>query len=158
VNSSEPYNVRSISSFSLKLSSSIVGGIVHLETFVRDGVLVLVLEQINAKSAQSIVEWKVQQADGHPLPTWLSFVGDKVLMGERSAEAESLDLRVIGILENGDTVTHEVRINAVTGEVQPLRIGRSGSIAPLPFWQQIRAEPALTESQRSNLGRMLVNG
>jgi hypothetical protein len=149
---SEPYNVRGISSFSLKLTSGGANGVVSLETFVRDGVLVIVLNQLESATSQAILEWKVQQANGYPLPTWLSFVGNKVLMGERAADAEVLNLRVIGILENGETVTHEVRIDPVSGEVQPLRIGRSGSIAPLPFWQQIQAEPALTESQRSNLG------
>ncbi len=80
------YEVRGVGSFSLKLSTSTSSALVTLETFVRENVLVVHLDLNTTLANRQLVEWKVQRADGRPLPEWLSFAGTDILMGERAAE------------------------------------------------------------------------
>ena len=77
-------------------------------------------------------------------------------MGYRDAQTETLELRITGILRDGSTVTHEIRINATTGEMQPLKIGRSGMLAPPLFWQQLRVDNDLTDQQSECVARSLA--
>ncbi len=150
-----PGDVHGLTGFSLKMVSSQFDSTTKIEAFVRNRTLILQLDMLDRTSRDGAVEWKVQRTDGRPLPDWLSFVGADVLMGERAAHEEVIDIRVIGVRRDGTAVTNEVRINAVTGEMQPLKFGRSGALAPRPFWDQIQTEAPLTNEQMQSLGRSI---
>ncbi len=146
-------DVAGLSNFSIKFSNVSSDAVVSIETFVRKGLLIVHLGASDNMSRDGAIEWKVQRADGRPMPDWLQFAGPSVLMGERAANEEAIDLRLTAILPDGTTVVREVRIIATTGELQPLRFSRQGAIAP--FWEQIPTEPLLRRSQVEALGRLL---
>ena len=148
-------DIAGLSNFSLMLSSTTNEPAVAIETFVRNRVLIVHLGTSGFFGGNDAVEWKVQRVDGRPMPEWLSFAGRSVLMGERAANEEVLDLRVTAILPDGTTVSREVRVHTPTGELQPLRLGKQGALAPRPFWEQIQVEPHLQRAQIEGLGRML---
>lgn len=146
--------VTGLSNFSLKFASVSSDPVISIETFVRKGVLIVQLGASDKLGLNDAVEWKVQRSDGRPIPDWLRFTGQNMLMGDRAANEEGIDLRLIAILPDGTTIAREVRIVTTTGELQPLRLGRQGAMAP--FWEQIQSEPLLKQSQVEALGRMLV--
>ncbi len=150
----ERFEIRSLSSFSLKLDSG-ARDIVTVETFIRQQTLIIKLATDRAHGHLEVTEWKVQRADGRPMPEWLGFSGDDLVMGERPVDAERIDLRVTAILADGREVSYEVRINAVTGEIQPLGVGKRAAL-PMPFWEQIRAERMLTPDEIAPLARVLM--
>ena len=149
----EPYDVAGISSFSLKIDSGLKEGIT-IETFVSKQTLTISLQLSNKFAGANVAEWKVQRADGRPMPDWLSFTGDDIITGDRPADVERVDLRVTAILSDGRSVSYDIRIQAMTGEIQPLRIGPR-SDAPLPFWQNIRHQAMLDETDMRGLARYL---
>ncbi len=150
----ERFEIRGLSSFSLKLDSG-ARDIVTVETFIRQQTLIIKLATDRAHGHLEVSEWKVQRADGRPMPEWLAFTGDDLVMGERPADAERIDLRVTAILADGREVSYEVRINAVTGEIQPLGVGKRAAL-PMPFWEQIHAERMLTPDEIAPLARVLM--
>ncbi len=149
----EPYDVAGISSFSLKIDSGLEEG-VTMETFVSKQTLTISLQLSNQLAGADVAQWKVQRADGRPMPDWLSFTGDDIVTGDRPADVERIDLRVTAILSDGRSVSYDVRIQATTGEIQPLRIGPR-SDAPLPFWQKIRHQAMLDDGDVRGLARHL---
>ncbi len=157
LHSSSEYAVKGLQSFSLVLSSS-ADSQIKVETFVHDQKLFITLDNELDVLASSVLEWKAQRADGRPLPDWLSFAGNNLLMGERAANEEEMDLRIICILRDGASISNEIRINSVTGEVQPLKINSTGADTPKMFWDQLNAEPILTEGESRELGRALIGG
>jgi VCBS repeat-containing protein len=146
-------DIAGISNFSLKFTDNPVAPGVTIETFVQRGMLIIHLGTTDANESDTAVEWKVQRLDGRPMPDWLRFAGRDLLMGQRPADEEVLDLRFTSIFADGTTLSKDVRINAPAGELQPLRLGKQGML--IPFWEQIRAEPLLKQSQIDNLGRLL---
>ncbi len=147
------YDVKGLSSFSLKFSTAGSDPVVSIETFVRKGVLIVHLGTTGFMERDNAVEWKVQRVDGRPIPDWLQFAGRRVLMGERAAHEEVMDLRFTAIMPDGTTISREVRINAPTGEMRPLSLGQQGAM--VPFWQQINSEPLLKPAAIEGLARLL---
>ncbi len=139
----------------MKLTSSQTGSVAKIETFVRDRVLVVSL-MLDDQTSDDKVEWKVQRADGRPLPDWLDFVGGDVLMGERAADEEQIDLRVTAVLRDGTLIVNEVRIQTSTGEVQPIKLGKAGSIAPSLYWDRLDAGSLLKEAEVRGLAQRLA--
>ncbi|MCB1520481.1 MAG: cadherin-like domain-containing protein, partial [Hyphomicrobiaceae bacterium] len=153
----QPYDVRGLSSFGLRMQRPGAEQVTSIETFVRDQVLMIALLS-DAGFEKGDIEWKVQQANGMPLPDWMSFVGEDMLMGIRAANDEYIDLRITEVRPDGTSVTHEVRVQTVTGEIQPLKIGRSGMMVPAPFWQQFGAAEHPDEDDRAYLAGRLAAG
>lgn len=121
----------------------------------RDRVLIINLSLADRDVDHRAVEWKVQRADGRPFPSWLSPAGNDVLMGEHSVDEEWIDLRVTGVLPDGTTIVNEVRIQTSTGEIQPLKLGKSGAVSPRVLWDQLHADPAVNDRQVTALARRL---
>jgi hypothetical protein len=90
-----------------------------LESLVRNGNLIVTLSSIQIPGQASVIDYRVMQADGRPLPTWLDRNG-KTLTGHRPADSETLKLKVIGILSDGTTIERDVVIQTISGEIQPL--------------------------------------
>ncbi|MEQ1711729.1 MAG: Ig-like domain-containing protein, partial [Hyphomicrobium sp.] len=148
-------NVAGLSSFSLRMTSSSRGAAAVIETFMRDRVLIINLSLADRDADYRAVEWKVQRADGRPLPSWLSPAGNDILMGEHSVDEEWIDLRVTGVLADGTVIVNEVRIQTRTGEIQPLKLGKSGAVSPRVLWDQLHADPAVNHRQVTALARRL---
>ncbi|MEQ1714252.1 MAG: hypothetical protein ABL908_23020, partial [Hyphomicrobium sp.] len=121
-----------------------------IESLVRDDVLNLQFSNTVTQGQRQIVEYRVTQIDGRPVPGWLERVGGDLMLGERPADVETIELRVEGRFNDGTSVVQEVSIHAITGEIQPLR--QSGGHAPALFRDQFRASPMLTPSELEGLG------
>ncbi len=148
-------DVHGLSSFSLRFSNTgAVEQKVLIENFVRGQTMILNLGMDGVSKGQSI-EWKLQTLDGHPMPDWLAFVGKSSVYGQRPADVETIDLRVIGILPDGTIVTHEFRLQAITGEMQPLSIGKSGLLAPKTFLEQLKLDAMINSESLHGLANLL---
>ncbi len=144
-----------ISSFSIKLSSSVRDSVANIETFVRGETLIVHLS-LKRGGYLGEADWKVQRADGRPSPDWLAPAGRDVLMGIHPVGEEVIDLRVTAILPDGTEVVHVVRIQTNTGEIQPLKIGRTGDVAPPMLWEQFKLQRAATTEEIDMMARAVV--
>jgi Cadherin-like domain len=101
-----------------------------MESLVRERTLIVNLSSTQIKDHATVVEYKVMQADGKPLPNWLSFAGSNVLIGERPVDQEVVKLRVIALMSDGSTIERHVVIQTTSGEIQPLESKRA-DVAPM---------------------------
>jgi large repetitive protein len=120
-----------------------------LDSLVRDRTLILNLSSTQIPDHARVVEYRVMQADGRPLPGWLDRVGTNVLMGERPVNVEDVRLRVIALMSDGTTLERDVVIQTSSGEIQPLADGKRADVMPL-FTEQLRqfAQADNTEFER----------
>ncbi len=129
-----------------------------IESLVRGRTLILQISNTVGLGARQIVEYRVTLPNGQPLPKWLESAGPDLLLGERPANIETLELRVEGIYNDGGRVIQEVTIQAVTGEIQPLKPVRQGQLSDPPalFKNQFWAAPQLTPGEVETLGRAIA--
>ncbi|MGL4525595.1 MAG: Ig-like domain-containing protein, partial [Aestuariivirga sp.] len=129
---------------------------VIIESLVRNRTLIVQISNTIDPGEKRIVDYKITQADGTPLPEWLDRAGRDLLIGERSANEEIIKIRVEAIYSDGTVVVQEVKIETATGEIQPLTPGKQGSLAPALFGDQFNARPMLTTDQIQSLGRAIA--
>ena len=90
-----------------------------IDTFVRDNVLFVELfDTIDRVQSSGFEEFTATLGDGRPLPSWISFSPDGLLMIDRPANVEVVTLRITGLRENGGFVTRTVEIDTPTGEIR----------------------------------------
>jgi large repetitive protein len=139
------FDVKGLTGFSLRFNTadgSVPDGIatgsaqIILDSYVRNGNLIVTMSAAEIPGQAKVVDYRVMQADGRPLPAWLDRAG-QTLQGHRPADAETLKLKVIGILSDGTTVERDVVIQTISGEIQPLAGAKRADLAPL-FSDQLR--------------------
>jgi large repetitive protein len=139
------FDLKGLTGFSLRFNTadgSIPDGIptgssqIVLQSLVRDGNLIVTLSSIQSPGQASVVDYRVMQADGRPLPAWLDRAG-QTLQGHRPADSETLKLKIIGILSDGTTIERDVAIQTLSGEIQPLEGSKRADLAPT-FSEQLR--------------------
>jgi hypothetical protein len=137
--------LKGLTGFSLRFNTadgSIPDGIaagasqIVLDSFVRQGSLIVTMSSVEIPGQAKVVDYRVMQADGRPLPSWLGRAGH-TLQGHRPADSETLKLKVIGILSDGTTIERDVVIQTMSGEIQPLAGAKRAELAPL-FSDQLR--------------------
>lgn len=122
-----------------------------VESLVRDRSLIVQLSVMH--SDRAVVEYRVLQANGRPLPDWLSQGRDGLLIGHVPANIETVSLRINAVFSDGSIETREVVIRTSTGEIRPL-LGERAE-APSLFADQLRASVLLSEEQVEQLARAL---
>ncbi len=127
-----------------------------IESLVRNRTLIIQISNTIDPGTKRIVDYKITQPDGKPLPQWLDRAGRDLLIGERSAVEEFVKIRVEAIYSDGSVVVEEVKIETSTGEIKPLNPGRQGSLAPALFGDQFRARPMLSPDQVHGLARAIA--
>ncbi len=127
-----------------------------IESIVRERTLIVQITNTLETGSKRIVDYRITQADGTPLPDWLDRAGTNLLIGRRAADLDTLKLRVEAVYSDGSIVVEEVKIDTATGEIQPLKNGRQGSAAPALFSDQFRSKPMLTPDQVQGLGRAIA--
>jgi large repetitive protein len=139
------FDLRGLTGFSLRFNTAdgtIPDGIrdgssqIVLESLVRNGNLIVTLSSLDIPGQAVVVDYRVMQADGRPLPAWLNRAG-QTLQGHRPADTETLQLKVIGILSDGTTIERDVVIQTISGEIQPLAGAKRAELAPT-FSDQLR--------------------
>ncbi len=121
-----------------------------LDSMVRDRTLIVNLSSTALPDHASVVEYKVVQANGKPLPAWLDRAGPSVLIGERPVDVEAIRLRIIALLSDGTTVERDVEIQTVSGEIKPYT-AKHVAVVPL-FSDQLRTQ---TEQDGSDIESLL---
>jgi VCBS repeat-containing protein len=120
--SSGTFDPQGLTGFSLKFAADAIADAkspqIVLNSLIHDRTLTLSLTSPDVKGHAKVVEFRVMQADGRPLPSWLHRNGN-VLQGQRPANAEVLTLKMIGILSDGTVVERAVTVQTNSGEVQP---------------------------------------
>ena len=129
---------------------------VVIESLVRNRTLIVQISNTIDPGLKRIVDYKITRADGTPLPGWLDRAGRDMLIGERSADEETIEIRVEAVYSDGTVVVQEVKIETSTGEIQPLNPGKQGSLSPAFFGDQFTARPMLTTDQIQSLGRAIA--
>ena len=121
-----------------------------MDSMVRDRTLIVNLSSTELANHAHVVEYKVLQANGQPLPGWLDRAGSQVLIGERPVDVEAIRLRVIAVLSDGTTVERDVEIQTMSGEIKPIVLKQTDA-APL-FSDQLRAQ---TQREDTNIQELL---
>ena len=127
---------------------------IMIDSVNRDGVLMIMLEQTSfgAREAGRVVDFRITQADGSPLPDWLERPSNDLVQGRRAANAEVVDLTVTAIFADGREITQNMRVQAVTGDIKPLP-ERRADLRPRLFAEQFDLSPMLTAQE----GRLLAD-
>ena len=126
---------------------------VVMESMVRERTLIVNLSSTAIPDHAHVIEYRVMQADGRPLPGWLDRAGAQVLIGERPVDVEEIKLRVIAILSDGTTIERSVVIQTMSGEIKPLEDKRA-NVVPL-FTDQLRTEATRGDAEFDNLLKAL---
>jgi hypothetical protein len=117
-----------------------------IETLVRERTLVVQISDALSDPARKVLEYRVMQANGEPLPAWLNRLRGGMFVGERPADVEMLKLRVTVIYSDGSTETKYFEIETVSGELKPLKAGRGAGLA-VPFHEQFAVtEPSAADA------------
>ena len=132
----ETWNPEGLTGFSLRYTFaadplSTARGQIVLDSMVRDRQLIVNLSHTGIPDHATVVEYRVMQADGRPLPGWLDNSGQNVLMGEHPVDVEVIKLRVIAIMSDGATIERDVVIQTNSGEIQPLKETKRSDATPL---------------------------
>ena len=125
-----------------------------LDSLVRDRTLIVNMSGTSIPDHAKIVEYRVMQADGRPLPGWLDRAGPQVLIGERPADVEVIKLRVIAILSDGTSIERDVVIQANSGEIKPLNEKRAE--APPLFSDDLKAKVGQSDAAFDQLLKSLA--
>ncbi len=150
------YDVQGLTGFSLRFSLSNNSGLVGsrgqliLETLVRENYLIVQISNSFALVGKRAVEYRVMQADGRPLPDWLDYTGQGVLIGRHPVDIDNVRLRVTAILSDGSSVSREVEIQTMSGEIQSLVPGKRSEL-PRFFTEQLRTQGMLNPAQVTSL-------
>ena len=139
---SDTWNPEGLTGFSLRYTfaadqTSNARAQIVLDSLVRDRTLIVNLSSTRIDGHAHVVEYRVMQADGRPLPSWLDRAGTNVLMGERPVDAEEIELHVIAVMSDGTTIERDVVIQTNSGEIQPLKETKRTDVIPL-FSDQLR--------------------
>ncbi len=113
-------------------------GQIVVETMRRDGILyVQISNTLDLKDDRRIVDYKVQQADGRPMPAWFHQTDTGLLLADVAAENGTVDLRLTAIHADGSSTVKGLTLHLASGEVQPFKI--SDYQQSMTFEQQLRS-------------------
>ena len=156
-----PIDLAGLTGFSLHFQlnggteSSSGGGQLIVETLVRERQLLIQVSNTFAAVGLHVSEYRVFQADGRPLPSWLSTAEGGLVLGEAPPSEETIQLRVIAILDDDSTEERYVTIQTRTGEIQPLAEDQHSEL-PRLFHEKLGRHTTLAASEIVELARWLA--
>ncbi len=130
-----------------------VGSEVIVETLVRAKTLLIKARAEGNDAAIADIHYRL--TNGEPLPAWLERMGDGVLLGKQPAGLEQLSLRITVAMIDGTFETHDIRIEATSGEVGLLGEA-GGKSAVLTFGQQFTSVTRPDDQAIEEFGRFLA--
>ena len=157
----QEYKIEGLPGFSLRNNvPGNLGGLsareqVVIESLVRQDTLIVQFSNTLASGSKRIIDYRITQLDGTPVPGWLNQASKDLLIGRREASVEKVDLRVEAVYSDQSTVVEYVRIDAATGEIQPLKMAENAAPAPRMFGDQFHAPSQLTPDEIQGLGRVI---
>jgi CshA-type fibril repeat protein/VCBS repeat-containing protein len=85
-----------------------------VDTIVNQNLLYI---SVIPNAGEDALTFRITQADGSPLPSWLGHSEKGVLIGDRAAGQEQIDIRITATTKDGGSIEKVVRINMHSGEV-----------------------------------------
>ena len=125
-----------------------------IEAMVRDRMLIIEISDVSLDAVKSIVEYRIAQANGRPLPGWLDRAGKGLLVGLRPADVANVELKVTIMYSDGSFEEVAARIDVVSGKIQTLELQRDARWGR-PFSEQFALKDVATEEDISDLAEML---
>ncbi|HPG89017.1 MAG TPA: hypothetical protein PLD46_05155, partial [Hyphomicrobium sp.] len=157
----QEYEINGLPGFSLRNNvPGNLGGLsareqVVIESLVRQETLIIQISNTVESGVKRIVDYRITQIDGKPLPSWLDRAAKDLLIGRREAGVESIDLKVEAIYSDQTVVVEKVRIDAATGEIKALKAADASVPAARLFNDQFNAPSQLTPDEILDLGRAI---
>jgi hypothetical protein len=93
---------------------------VIIESLVRDRTLIVQISNSVCDTTKSVQEYRVSQANGQPLPSWLDRAGESLVIAQRSVNVDHVDLSVTVIYTVGSFEKKIVQIDTMLGDVKLL--------------------------------------
>ncbi len=159
-----PWSPQGLTGFSLRMSIADAGlegssrSQIIVESLVRDRTLILQISNTLASPNRSVVEYRVQQSNGAPLPGWLDRIGPDLLLGQRPVDLEEISLRITVLYSDGGLETKNVRVDTASGEITQSLQQRRASLA-LPFTQQFAAvAETINDEALDDLAHAIMGG
>ena len=154
------WNVHGATGFSLRFTETDNCTAAHacvdlvFESLVREQALIVQFSGRVQNDDVQIVEYRVTQANGKPLPSWLDRAGRDLVVGKWPVSIDTVDLNVTAILSDGSTISRQVRIQTNSGEIQPIEMQKSGAL-PRTFSDELRMHASLPRGDMSRLAAAL---
>ena len=139
------------------LNAETGGGVrshIVIEAMVRERMLIIEVSDVPLDASKSIVEYRIAQANGRPLPGWLDRAGKGLLVGLRPADIANVELKVTVMFSDGTFEEVAARIDVVSGKIQTLELQRDAFLGR-PFSDQFALKDVATEEDISDLAEML---
>ncbi len=127
------FDVSTLSGFSLRLDlSEDVGGDasrpqIVFDVLVRDRTLVVQITNTVVGQEVGVSGYAITERSRGTLPDWLQRVDEGLLVGQRPADADALELDVTVLYRDGTSEQRAIRIATASGETVELAGGGSGS-------------------------------
>ncbi|HSM42669.1 MAG TPA: putative Ig domain-containing protein, partial [Afifellaceae bacterium] len=116
-----------LAGFSLSFDVSDLGtgnsgrDLIIIETLVRERFIYIeARSNFAADSIRNVEEFRVTMADGRPVPSWISVDAKGLVMVERPADVELLDLQITAVLSDGGSISRAIEIQATSGEIKAI--------------------------------------
>ena len=143
------FSLRADVSEGLNSNGPLATGQIIVDTLLRNRVLYIELSNtFDTEKHGSVVEYKVLQSDGKPLPKWMHQAGKGLLLAEFPAETQEIKLKIAVIFADGTLYRHAINIQTASGEVDLLRNNVIGNEA-LTFGE------ALKQANASEMNRIV---
>ncbi len=152
------WDVQGLTGFSLRMSlldsgDSAGGDQIVIESLVRDRLLMVHIGNTLTGAEKTVVQYRILQANGAPLPDWLERAGPDMLLGEHPADVASVKLRVNVLYSDGSFETKDVEIQTKTGEIQPYKA--NDAARAVPFESQFADVRDLPQAEIESLATFL---
>ncbi len=157
----ETWDIKGLTGFSLRYNQaeSVLGAALtrefSVESLIRDRQLIVNVQHLHPLNGRSIVDTRFMMAGGKPLAEWVDVKQGGLVLINWPVDVEQIDLRVVIVLSDGQVVEKDVRIDTVSGEIQPLIPGRRTEL-PRLFNDQFDVRGILPASQIEAVGRALM--
>ena len=154
------WNLQSATGFSLRFNITDNCTLAHdrvelvFESMVREHSLVLHFTGIATDPDVEVLEYRVTQADGKPLPFWLDRAGRDAIFGKWPVSVEEIELNVTAILSDGQTISRQIRVQTNSGEIQPIDKQKLGWV-PRTFTDELRMHASSQASEVQKLAAVL---
>jgi len=127
---------------------------VIIESLVRDRTPIVQISNSVCDTTKSVQEYRVSQANGQPLPSWLDRAGESLVIGQRSVNVDHVDLSVTVIYTDGSFEEKAVQIDTMSGDVKLLE-PRSEANVGRGFSEQFAVKSPATEKEVTDLAEIL---
>ncbi|MEO0496704.1 MAG: VCBS domain-containing protein, partial [Pseudomonadota bacterium] len=111
----------------------------RVETLLTDKTVIVEMRaELNQSRSASVESYRAVQPDGRPLPDWIRMTPSGLMIVERPAALEVLEVKIVATLTNGETIERTVTIEVNTGEVAMQDSDEPASPASALFSDQLR--------------------